>query len=93
MSDLTQIAERLTADGFAVTVEHPGCVVVWAEDLVTYPDRAWWFGTANGTWQGDLCDGGGDYLNETLSTTVPATETDIVKIARAIASVLRGELL
>ena len=52
--ELQRVADAVTALGIGgVTVEFPGCVVVWAEDLAR-PDAGWWFGTANETWMGDL---------------------------------------
>ena len=85
---LQDVCERLQADGLTVTVEYPGCVVVWAEDLIAHPDRHWWFGTANATWMGDLCDRYGVYLDTTLTTDVASDCTDAARIAQAIQTVL-----
>jgi predicted secreted hydrolase len=85
---LQDVCARLQANGLTVSIEYPGCVVVWAEDLVSHPDRCWWFGTANETWQGDLCGHGGEYLDQTLRTDVPSDSTDAERIARAIREVL-----
>jgi len=88
---LKTIADYLRRGCIEVTVEYPGCVVVWAEDLVDHPDRCWWFGTANATWMGDLNDGRGNYLGKTLDTHVSSEEADPLIIARAIERVLAGE--
>lgn len=86
---LDVIAEHLDIDaGFVVTVEHPGCVVIPHSDG---SGRSWWFGTANTTWQGDLCALDGAYLGVTLDTGVPATEADPGKIAVAIADLMFQE--
>jgi hypothetical protein len=91
LTTLDLIAAYLKGHGcIEVRIEYPGCVVVWAEDLVDHPDHAWWFGTANGTWQGDLMNGSGEYLDQTLSTGVSAS-ADWEQAARAIARVLSGE--
>jgi hypothetical protein len=86
--DLNAIAAHLSAEGFKVTVEFPGCVVVWAEHL-DLPHASWWFGTANATWQGDLQVGdGGDQPLDHLETSVPSDETDPLVIAEAITRAL-----
>jgi hypothetical protein len=87
---LLKVAQLLEADGFTVTVEHPGCVVVWAEDLVGAPEHYWWFGTANGTWQGDLCGEGGAALGQTLSTGVDGDCREAWTVAAGIRAVLNG---
>jgi hypothetical protein len=83
---LEAVRARLAPD-FRVTVEYPGCIVVWAEDLIDHPDHCWWFGTANATWMGDLCNAEGDHL-EVLKTDVPSDCTDPTRIADAIKTVL-----
>lgn len=85
---LETVAAILSDDeDLTVTVEHPGCVVVHA-GRIGDPDQSFWFGTANGTWQGDLQDRAGNYLGQTLSTGVAADESDEQVIAQAILRAL-----
>lgn len=90
MNNLQPIADNLAARGLRVTVEFPGCIVIWAEDLA-HPHLAWWFGTANATWQGDLNDEGGHYLGDTCDTGVPSTESDPTIVADAIVRALEQD--
>jgi hypothetical protein len=82
------IADHLIVDAELVcSIEYPGCVVVPAAD----GRGAYWFGTANGTWQGDRMDDTGQYLGETLNTNVPASEANPSTVAVAIYEVLQGD--
>jgi len=89
---LEAVADYLRGCGFQqVSVEFPGIVAVWAEDLIDHPDYAWWFGTNNATWMGDLNTGTGDYVGETLVTDVDSTEPDPLVVGRAIEQVLKSK--
>lgn len=88
---LQQVADYLTAHKLTVSIEYPGFLSVWAEDLVSHPDHVWAFGTANDTWMGDLQDGNGEYLGQTLDTGILSTETEPIRIAAAIIRVLENQ--
>ena len=86
---LEGIAAALTLiHGFTASVEYPGYVAVWAEDLVDRPDLVWAFGTDNGPWSGQLLNGQSEFQGLTVTTDCPATEPDSVVVAAAIAEAL-----
>jgi len=85
--DLERVAEMVRAAGFAVTVEHPGCIVI--------PDAAgawWWWGTANGYWDADRCTQNGEPDGGQLrsSPAVYAEESDPAIVAGAIVRAMQG---
>lgn len=84
---LKTIAEKLDVDaGLVVRIEYPGYLAI---PHATQAGLTWAFGTANGTWQGDLTlENTGTYHGETLETGINASETDAGVIALAIARVL-----
>jgi hypothetical protein len=82
---LEEIVSKLTVDGgLEAWAEYPGCVIVPHSNGTD----TWWFGTANGTWEGDLMKGDGLYADETLQTGIQADCTDAGHIALAIAAAL-----
>lgn len=88
---LIAIANRLNAVlTVHVSVEHPGVLHVPHCDRC---ELAYVFGTANGSWQGDLQDAHGRYMGETLSTLQPVGASHVM-VARAIVLALeRGNPL
>jgi hypothetical protein len=80
---LEEIASKLTAAGWQAFVEYPGVVSIPTDD------GAWWFGTANGPWAGDLMIDGAPY--KTRETSAPGSSSDADEIALAIEQVLLAE--
>ena len=79
------IAGLLAVDArLVVTVEYPGCLVIPHRDG---DGKAWWFGTANGTWAGDLMTADGSNVLTTLDTAV-APDAEAGTVALAIARIL-----
>lgn len=78
---LEQVAGLVRAAGYRVTVEHPGCVVV------RYVAGFFWWGTANGYWDADLCAADGAGLGGATLRSDPAVyaeEPDPAVVAAAI---------
>lgn len=82
---LREVVEKLRVDaGLEASLEYPGCVVIPHAD----PERgAWWFGTANETWGGDLMTPDG-CVDVTIPLTVPSASQEAGAIAREIAGAL-----
>ena len=91
MSDvsLDVVARIISANGYEDTgVEYPGAVVI--RSLGTEEPLAWWFGTANGPWEGDLMnERTGEYLAH-LNTHLFGGETNPQVIADAIMKAIES---
>jgi hypothetical protein len=78
-----EVADILEARGFSATVEYPGNIFMFLADGTK---RIW--GTANGTWEGDV-PGTDDWsVARTLETGIVASCGDAEKIASAIISAM-----
>lgn len=84
---LAAVARHLDVDAGLVTYEYPGCVVIPNGTTGQYI----WFGTANGTWQGDVKSTDDATVLRTIETGIPATTVDASSIALGIARTLLAD--
>lgn len=79
-----QVRMRLLFErGAASTFEHPGCIVIQADE-----GRSWWFGTINSTWSADLMSADGATCHDSVDTGIDAHEENPQIVADAIAQAI-----